>query len=203
MKCIRQLSKNKLSETGKKICVIGAFSDDSKHEHPLILSTRWENLQNKRILNDNVLICHYGDVHPYPRPPIFPNVKNVYLFNNYKYWHYYWLNVNIFSNNPRIHLHGHPCDSPVLNRGFEMDIVGDNHIGSYRTAVRYANEIGADTSLLKEISEKEFFDRLSEFEVEEVVMDDYHQDHDEFKKDLDPKMFTGIYSESLLKNAKW
>src|SRR2546430_12300908 len=80
--------------------------------HSKALVCDCDDLKGKRILNENILITNFPDIHPYEFPPIFVNAKNVFMHHNYKYFTYYWLNKIIFPNNPTIYLDGDPCDTP-------------------------------------------------------------------------------------------
>jgi hypothetical protein len=169
--------------------------------NPKALVCEWEDLKGKNILNKNVLIDGFGDIHPFPNPPIFEKAENIYLLNNYKYFHYYWLNKTIFPTNPIIYLRGHPCDSPVLNRGFR--IYASDY--DYHTAIRYAKDIGTDTSLIHEISEDEYNANVNDYEVEEIqLVDNVQYDKNEYEtteKDIDN--CGGIISAAIMKKTGW
>ena len=167
--------KSQIKQNRGKLCVISDSNYDPNFNIDGSLKIQWEDLQGKLVFNENVLIMGFGDVHPFPRPPVFTNVANVYLHANYKYWHYYWINRKIFPTNPTIYLNGHPCDSPVLNRKFKINVVGDIN---YNNAMRYANEIGADTSLINNITEDTFFNLIYDHPTEDIISKDYYQEKD-------------------------
>jgi len=185
-------------QTPPKLCIINNIN--SNFDINGSLKVKWQDLQGKLIMNENILIVNFGDVHPFPKPPTFTHALNVYLYLNYKYWHYYWLNQKIFPTNPTIYLNGHPCDSPVLNRGFKINVVGNNN---YNTAIRYANEIAADTSLISNISEDTFKQLIHNHTVEEVICKHYYQENDEFSRPLNKENFNGVFSDSIMKNTGW
>lgn len=190
----------KTIQNENKIAIIqyknAMLKDDKK-----TLVCDWKNLQGKKILNDNILIKNFYDIHPFTNPPIFANAKNIYLSGNYKYFHYYWINKKIFPTMPRIYLDGHPCDSPVLNRGFRIHIIDS----FYHTAIRYANEINADTSLITKINREEYDLLINSGNIEEIILKDYHQNDKEFDKltTNDIKNNNGIISASIFEKTKW
>jgi hypothetical protein len=96
------IANNEVYASGKNISE--SFEDLQKKK---VLISSWEDLQGKNILNKNVLIRGFGDIHPFFGGPFFPNAKNVFFYDNYKYFHYYWINKNIFPGSPNIFINGH------------------------------------------------------------------------------------------------
>lgn len=82
------------------------------HKHP------WIKLQGKKILNKNILIKDYGDVHPFPGI-MFPLAENIFMDGCYKNFVYYWANKFTFPNAKKLYLRSHPCECDVLRRDFE------------------------------------------------------------------------------------
>ena len=134
---------------------------------------KWEDLKGKKILNKNILIEGFGNIDQFPNPPLFTGAENIFLRGNHKYFYYYWLNETVFPTNPILYLDGHPRDLPVyvLYRGFKIYVVGSCY---YRT-IRYANEIGADTSLIHRIEQEVFDDIIYNYNIENIVLKDYEQ----------------------------
>ncbi|XWV26735.1 hypothetical protein QJ857_gp0320 [Tupanvirus soda lake] len=172
-----------------------------KYNNPKVFVSAWGKLRGKEILNQNLLINGFGDIHPFANPPVFVNAKNIFLNDNHKYFHYYWINKKIFPTKPTIYLCGHPCDSPVLDRGFRMHVVDP----FYYTAIRYANEIGADTSLIHYLTKTEYNNLVHSHEMEEVNMVDSDQNESSFSEPTE-KNFKECHNNiaaALMKNAGW
>lgn len=173
-----------------KIAIIqdlGKHSFYKSHKTDYNLHTKafvcnWADLKGKIILNKNVLIDGFNDVHPFSNPPIFEKAENIYLRNNYKYFHYYWLYKEFFPTNPLIYLRGPLCG---LNRGFKI-YISENY---YHRVIRYAKDIGADISLIHEISENEYDANVDSYDIEDIQLIDNAQcdkkEYDEItEKDL-------------------
>jgi hypothetical protein len=165
-------------------------------DHKIVSFREWEHLKNTKIHNENVLIAGFGDIHPFPNPPIFDNVKRVFLHHNYKYFHYYWINNKVFPSNPTIYMYGHPCDTPVLQRGFKMFIVGTD----YYTAKRYS----PNNPNIEQISEEEYGELIEDCEEEELLTSEYNASEviDRLHPD-DVIKEGGVMSAAIMKKAGW
>ena len=91
-----------------------------------------------------------------------------------------------------------------LARGFKIYIVGPN----YHRAVRYANEIGADISLIHEIEEDAFNYIIENHVSEKLLYDDYedYEENDKNKYNItsnDINKFDGTVSRAILEKANW
>jgi len=191
-----------------KIARIYAPDYNNQKVNPKSLKCSWNDLKGKKILNENIFICDFPDVHPYEFPPIFPNAKNVFLEHNYKYFTYYWLNRRIFPNNPTIYLNGHPCDTPVVTRGFLMYVTSPN----YFRAKRYAGEANLERGIIKEntlineITLDDYENLLDTYEIEpvEIIEEDMQVDvaHKELTQE-DVEKNNGIISATIMKNVNW
>ena len=188
------------SKTQKIATIICKEEKLATNKNNVLLSS-WGDLRGKKILNENILICGFGDIHPFTNNPIFTNAKNIYLHNNYKYFHYYWINKTVFPTLPNIILNGHPCDSPVLDRGFTMYLTPYY----FHTAIRYANEIGANISLLHKIENEDFDKFIDNFESEKVILENNDQSSPYIKKPTlaDVSKSGDIISKSIMEKAGW
>jgi len=200
---------NKINLIKPKIAKIIHYNHDDN------TTFEWEDLKGKKVLNKNVFISGFPDTHPYTNPPVFNNAENVFLDCNYKYFTYYWLHPKIFPSEPTIYLNGHPCDTPVLTRKFNMYVIDR----WYKTAKRYAGEanlyeeITKQDTLIKKISEEDYENLVSSFEVEDLEIDDIDEVSDNSSsksksmcKPLthdDIERHNGVYSSAIMENAKW
>jgi hypothetical protein len=122
--------------------------------------TDWRSLNEKVILNNNVVLTGYGDVHPDRFGPVFM-CKKLWMFHCNKNFVYYWLDRSTFPNLQTVYLNSHPCEESVLHRGFPKMYLHER-FESYKR--RWA----ADRSDVELISETEYQKTLQKLVSEEM-----------------------------------
>jgi len=78
----------------------------------------WIKLRGKKILNRNILLTQYGDIHPFPGI-MFPLAENIFIDKCDKNFVYYWADKYTFPSARNLYLRARPCESEVLSRDFE------------------------------------------------------------------------------------
>ena len=76
---------------------------------------KWEELKNKTIKNESVMLSRFGDIHPFSHGPIF-HCETLILNICDKNFLCYWFNKRTFPNLKTTYIASHPCDFYVLDR---------------------------------------------------------------------------------------
>ncbi|XWV25954.1 hypothetical protein QJ857_gp1126 [Tupanvirus soda lake] len=138
---------------------------DFKFDLPLNGSRiAWNNLNNKIIKNEIVILEGFDDIHPHNEGPIF-TANKVFLLSCDKNFVYYWLNKSTFPNASVIYLSSHPCELVVFYRNFN-EICLHDHYKHYKK--RWAD----DLENVKIITTKEINDELAKYVNEDIIFED-------------------------------
>lgn len=115
----------------------------------------WISLTNRKILNKSVEIKECGDIHPFPKGPVF-QADTVHLRACNKNFIYYWLDYRTFPRVKHIYLSSHPCECDVLHRFPNAKIFLVDQYRGYKE--RWADELNnvilMPDSEMKELAEK-------------------------------------------------
>lgn len=163
---------------------------------PVTTSCQWKDLSKLEIHNENVLISHFHDVHPFPNPPIFTNAKNIIMDNTYHYFHYYWINKKIFPTMPKFYIDGYISYAFLLEQGYEMYLT-DFWYG-------YANKISPNNNLVKSITTQDFNDIVNSYEEEPLNATRYEANEKFIRPDDDAiKECDGIPAALIKRMSGW